>query len=238
MLAALKSIGVGVRDQGSEIHIEPRPLRGGTINCGLAGTVMRFVPPVAAIATGTVFFDGDPQARTPMSTMLDALRDLGIQVQGDALPFIIDGVGTPTGGTVDIDASGSSQFVSGLLLAGARFSNGITVRHTGGKLPSMPHIEMTIAMLAEAGLALDVVLEITADAEVVVERLLKRATEQNRADDTESVIRRRLEVYAEQTEPLASLYEARGLLVRVDGIGDVDEVTERMMAALAARTTT
>ena len=91
------------------------------------------------------------------------------------------------------------------------------------------------AMLAEAGLALDVVLEITADAEVVVERLLKRATEQNRADDT---IRRRLEVYAEQTEPLASLYEARGLLVRVDGIGDVDEVTERMMAALAARTTT
>ena len=72
-----------------------------------------------------------------MSTMLDALRDLGIQVQGDALPFIIDGVGTPTGGTVDIDASGSSQFVSGLLLAGARFSNGITVRHTGGKLPSM-----------------------------------------------------------------------------------------------------
>ena len=94
------------------------------------------------------------------------------------------------------------------------------------------------AMLAEAGLALDVVLEITADAEVVVERLLKRATEQNRADDTESVIRRRLEVYAEQTEPLASLYEARGLLVRVDGIGDVDEVTERMMAALAARTTT
>jgi len=81
MLAALKSIGVGVRDQGSEIHIEPRPLRGGTINCGLAGTVMRFVPPVAAIATGTVFFDGDPQARTrPMSTMLDALRELGIQV--------------------------------------------------------------------------------------------------------------------------------------------------------------
>ena len=94
------------------------------------------------------------------------------------------------------------------------------------------------AMLAEAGLALDVVLEITADSEVVVERLLKRATEQNRADDTESVIRRRLEVYAEQTEPLASLFEARGLLVRVDGIGDVDEVTERMMAALAARTTT
>ena len=91
------------------------------------------------------------------------------------------------------------------------------------------------AMLAESGLALDVVLEITAEAEVVVQRLLKRATEQNRADDTEPVIRRRLEVYAEQTEPLAALYESKGLLVRVDGIGDIDEVTERIMIALASR---
>lgn len=90
------------------------------------------------------------------------------------------------------------------------------------------------AMLAEAGLALDVVLEITADNEVVVERLLKRASEQNRADDTEPVIRRRLEVYAEQTAPLAALYEAKGLLVRVDGIGEVDEVTERIMTGLEA----
>ncbi|WP_216666273.1 adenylate kinase [Actinomyces faecalis] len=91
------------------------------------------------------------------------------------------------------------------------------------------------AMLAEAGLALDVVLEITADAEVVVQRLLKRATEQNRADDTEPVIRRRLEVYAEQTEPLAALYDSKGLLVRVDGIGEIDEVTERIMSALASK---
>ena len=89
------------------------------------------------------------------------------------------------------------------------------------------------AMLAESGLALDVVLEITAEAEVVVQRLLKRATEQNRADDTEPVIRRRLEDYAEQTEPLAALYESK--LVRVDGIGDIDEVTERIMSALASR---
>lgn len=88
-------------------------------------------------------------------------------------------------------------------------------------------------MLAAAGLKLDVVLEITADAEVVVQRLLKRATEQNRADDTEPVIRRRLQVYAEQTEPLAALYQNKGLLVRVDGIGEIDEVTERIMAALA-----
>lgn len=90
------------------------------------------------------------------------------------------------------------------------------------------------AMLAEAGLGLDVVLEITADNEAVVERLLKRASEQNRADDTEPVIRRRLEVYAEQTAPLAALYEAEGLLVRVDGIGEVDEVTDRIMTALGA----
>ncbi|WP_228524503.1 adenylate kinase [Actinomyces haliotis] len=90
------------------------------------------------------------------------------------------------------------------------------------------------AMLAEVGLALDVVLEITADNEVVVDRLLKRASEQNRADDTEPVIRRRLEVYAEQTAPLAALYEAKGLLVRVDGIGEVDEVTERIMTGLEA----
>jgi len=91
------------------------------------------------------------------------------------------------------------------------------------------------AMLARADLALDVVLEITADAEVVVKRLLGRAAEQGRADDTEPVIRRRLEVYAEQTEPLASLYEQRGLLVRVDGVGALDEVTDRIMAALATR---
>ena len=89
------------------------------------------------------------------------------------------------------------------------------------------------AMLEQAGLSLDVVLEITADADVVVARLLKRATEQNRADDTEDVIRRRLEVYAEQTEPLAALYADKGLLVSVDGIGELDEVTDRIMTALA-----
>lgn len=89
-------------------------------------------------------------------------------------------------------------------------------------------------MLADTGLRLDVVLEITADAEEVVARLLKRATEQNRADDTEPVIRHRLEVYAEQTEPLAALYREAGLLVQVDGMGDIDEVTERIMAALAS----
>ena len=91
------------------------------------------------------------------------------------------------------------------------------------------------AILAASGLALDIVLEITADSEAVVARLLTRASEQNRADDTESVIRHRLEVYAEQTAPLAALYRDRGLLVQVDGIGAVDEVTERIMTALVPR---
>lgn len=91
------------------------------------------------------------------------------------------------------------------------------------------------SMLAAAGLSLDVVLEITADAEVVVQRLLGRAAEQGRTDDTEPVIRRRLEVYAEQTAPLAALYEQRGLLVRADGVGALDEVTDRIMNALATR---
>lgn len=90
-------------------------------------------------------------------------------------------------------------------------------------------------MLSERGEALDVVVEITADADVVVERLLGRAAEQGRADDTEPVIRRRLEVYAEATAPLAAIYEGRGLLLRVDGMGGIDEVTDRIMAALAAR---
>ena len=90
-------------------------------------------------------------------------------------------------------------------------------------------------MLSERGEALDVVVEITADADAVVERLLGRAAEQGRADDTEPVIRRRLEVYAEATAPLAAIYEGRGLLLRVDGMGGVDEVTDRIMTALAAR---
>ena len=90
-------------------------------------------------------------------------------------------------------------------------------------------------MLAESGAALDLVLEITADAQAVVERLLKRASEQGRADDTAPIIRHRLEVYAEQTQPLAEIYRAKGLLVRVDGMGSVDEVFDRIRRALSAR---
>ena len=91
------------------------------------------------------------------------------------------------------------------------------------------------SMLKASGLALDVVVEITADAEAVIARLLKRAGEQGRADDTEPVIRRRLEVYAESTAPLADLYAERDLLVQVDGMGEIDVVTGRIMEALASR---
>lgn len=163
MMNALQQLGaIIVREESSHgsatttIRVEPADLRGGTVDCGLAGTVMRFVPPVAALATGTVFFDGDPGARVrPMSTLISALRSMGVQVDGDALPFTITGTGTLRGGVVEIDASASSQFVSGLLLVGARCTEGLTVRHVGGKLPSMPHVEMTVDMLRQAGVTVD-----------------------------------------------------------------------------------
>ena len=89
------------------------------------------------------------------------------------------------------------------------------------------------AMLRADGKALEVVIELTVDVDEVVDRLVKRAADQGRADDTEEVIRRRLEVYAEQTAPLLALYESRGLLRRVDGMGQVDEVTARVLGVLA-----
>ena len=152
MEAALQAMGTGIRRDGATIHVTPGPLRSAEVDCGLAGTVMRFVPPVAAFAEGTVLFDGDAHARTrPMSTILEALRALGVNVTGESLPFTVHGTGGAVGGPVDIDASGSSQFVSGLLLSAPRFDRGVHIRHTGDTLPSMPHIDMTVAMLADAG---------------------------------------------------------------------------------------
>lgn len=163
MMAALDELGADITrtepSHGSPtttVRVEPGELVGGTVACGLAGTVMRFVPPVAALAKGTVFFDGDPQARVrPMNTILDALRTLGVAITGDSLPFTVEGTGEVRGGLVEIDASVSSQFVSGLLLVGARFTEGLTVRHIGGRLPSMPHVEMTVDMLRQAGVRVD-----------------------------------------------------------------------------------
>jgi 3-phosphoshikimate 1-carboxyvinyltransferase len=118
---------------------------------------MRFVPPLAALATGTSTFDGDPAARVrPQATVLNALRDLGADVDGDSLPFSVDGTGSVRGGRVEMDASASSQFVSGLLLSAARFDEGLELVHVGGSaVPSGPHIEMTLAMLRESGVTVE-----------------------------------------------------------------------------------
>ncbi|HEY0449217.1 3-phosphoshikimate 1-carboxyvinyltransferase [Actinophytocola sp.] len=162
MIGALQALGVPVTANGDTdptgVRVEPHAglLGPATVDCGLAGTVMRFVPPAAALADGDIHFDGDPRARErPMGTVLDALRALGASVDGDALPFTVHGKGSLAGGSVTIDASASSQFVSGLLLAGARYDLGLAVHHDGKPVPSLPHIDMTVQMLREAGVVVD-----------------------------------------------------------------------------------
>jgi 3-phosphoshikimate 1-carboxyvinyltransferase len=158
MIDALRALGVPVDNDGDQVVVGAHHgLRGpAQVDCGLAGTVMRFVPPAAAITDGEVRFDGDARARErPMSTVLDALRALGASIDGDGLPFTVHGKGGLPGGTVTIDASASSQFVSGLLLAGARYDAGLTVRHDGKPVPSLPHIDMTVRMLRETGVTVD-----------------------------------------------------------------------------------
>ncbi|RLZ03428.1 3-phosphoshikimate 1-carboxyvinyltransferase, partial [Kocuria tytonicola] len=129
------------------------------IDCGLAGTVMRFVPPLAALCSGTADFDGDAAARVrPMGPVLEGLRQLGVQVVDEGrgtLPLSVVGGGSVAGGTVTIDASGSSQFVSALLLSAVRFEAPLVLRHddTAGGVPSLPHVEMTLAVLRDAGIA-------------------------------------------------------------------------------------
>ncbi len=157
MAAGLVALGISVDQQASAWTVTPAPLRGpATIDCGLAGTVMRFLPPLAAGAVGDVLMDGDTYARLrPMTTILSALRELGARIDGDALPLVLHGDGLLPGGTVRIDASASSQFVSGLLLSAAGYRDGLTLVHTGKPVPSMPHIEMTVEMLR----AVDVVVD-------------------------------------------------------------------------------
>lgn len=160
MAAALTSLGSTVDVSAADWTVTPGVgLRSASIDCGLAGTVMRFVPPLAALADGPVEFDGDPHARTrPMAGVLEALRDLGVVVDDEGrgtLPFTVRGTGATSGGVVEIDASASSQFISALLLAGARYDQGVTVRHRGAPVPSLPHIEMTVACLRERGVEVD-----------------------------------------------------------------------------------
>ncbi|HEY5882458.1 MAG TPA: 3-phosphoshikimate 1-carboxyvinyltransferase [Nakamurella sp.] len=157
MAAALVALGVGIEADGDDWLVTPAPLAGPAhVDCGLAGTVMRFLPPLAATATGPVTFDGDEAARRrPMSTVLDALRALGVRIEGDRLPFTVHAGGRVPGGRVRIDASASSQFVSGLLLSAPSFTDGVEVLHTGPAVPSMPHIEMTVQALRGVGVTVD-----------------------------------------------------------------------------------
>lgn len=160
MADALRSLGATVDASGEDWTVTPSALvTAGSVECGLAGNVMRFLPPVAALAVGATRFDGDAAARRrPMAPMLGALRTLGVDIDdgtGGTLPFTVHGTGRVRGGAVTLDASASSQFVSGLLLSGARFEEGITVRHTGETLPSLPHIEMTVETLRDAGVVVD-----------------------------------------------------------------------------------
>jgi 3-phosphoshikimate 1-carboxyvinyltransferase len=156
MAEALRMVGIQIEDAGDDWRVTPGPMHGGVIDTGLAGTVMRFVPPLAALARGAVTLDGDERARErPMWTLIDALRQAGVIIEdaGRArLPFTVRGTGSVPGGTVEIDASISSQFVSGLLLTGARYEKGIEVVHSAGNAAvSQPHIEMTIDALRRAG---------------------------------------------------------------------------------------
>lgn len=152
MIDALRAMGARIEGDGETLEVTPPgEFTSAMVDCGLAGTVMRFLPPVAALANGDVAFDGDEQARVrPLGTILNALRALGLDIDGDTLPFVVHGTGALRGGPVTIDASASSQFVSGLLLSAARFEQGVIVHHSGSALPSMPHIEMTVQMLREA----------------------------------------------------------------------------------------
>ena len=158
MIGALGALGLRVEGTGSDLTIGGRiaPGPGARVDCGLAGTVLRFVPPLAALADAVVEFDGDAQARArPIAPLLDALRGLGVRIEGTGLPFRVHGGGSVAGGTVAIDASASSQFVSGLLLCAASFTDGLAVQHTGPALPSAPHIAMTVTMLRQAGVDVD-----------------------------------------------------------------------------------
>lgn len=173
MVDALESLGARVEEVdgdgtfGPDLLVTPIPAGASgdaSVDCGLAGTVMRFVPPLAALRSGRTSFDGDPHARRrPMGAVIRALRGLGVEVQDDndgsgqggALPFTVAGSGVVRGGRLVIDASASSQFVSALLLVGARFVDGLHLEHVGKPVPSLDHIAMTVRVLRDVGVEVD-----------------------------------------------------------------------------------
>jgi 3-phosphoshikimate 1-carboxyvinyltransferase len=177
MIEALRQLGATITEvpgdgaYGPDLEITPiapdAAAADTAIDCGLAGTVMRFVPPVAALHPGRSAFDGDPHARKrPMGPIIEALTGLGVAVSApdggpaSSLPFSVEGTGEVRGGHLVIDASASSQFVSALLLAGARFTEGLHLEHrssadAGEPVPSLDHINMTVAVLRGVGVAVD-----------------------------------------------------------------------------------
>ena len=165
MAQGLRALGVRIEERrdsnGDEIWtVIPAQLFGpASIDVGNAGTVMRFLPPLAALARGLINFDGDPRSHErPLGPVISALEELGVTIDHKnrfTLPLTINGSGSIKGGVIEIDASSSSQFISALLLVGPAMKDGITVKHVGGSLPSQPHIDMTIAMLRQFGAIVD-----------------------------------------------------------------------------------
>lgn len=173
MCDALRAFGATITQDGTDWHVTPPALLtpAGQIDCGLAGTLMRFLPPVAALADGSTRFDGDEAARIrPMAGLLAGLTAAGAQITAETgtadavgtrtagpeyLPVTVTGAGCLTGGDVTIDASASSQYVSGLLLAAPCCTDGIDLRHTGEPIPSRPNIDMTVQMLRDRGVEVD-----------------------------------------------------------------------------------
>jgi len=162
-IAALRALGNSLDEDGTDVAVAGGSVAAGasvSVDVGNSGTTMRFLPALAALSPASVTFDGDPRARErPMGALLSALRDLGVSIDDGgrgALPFTIHGSGAVRGGPVTLDASASSQLVSGLLLAAARFDLGVEVHHQGPPVPSLPHIEMTVRMIRDAGAEVEV----------------------------------------------------------------------------------
>ena len=157
MIAGLKALGTQIKELANgDLEITPKPFIGNaSIDVGNAGTVMRFLPPVAALANGEIKFDGDPRSHErPLGPVIAALENLGVAIEHEnrySLPLVIKASGKLRGGEIDIDASTSSQFISALLLVAPATQLGITVRHIGTQLPSQPHIDMTVSMLQQFG---------------------------------------------------------------------------------------
>jgi 3-phosphoshikimate 1-carboxyvinyltransferase len=155
MASALRSLGVTVEEQNGDWVVTPGELTGpATVDVGNAGTVMRFLPPLATVVAGDVHFNGDRRSHErPLAPVIESLRTLGADISSASggLPMTVHGRGWLMGGTVVLDASQSSQFISALLLAAPRFADGVNVCHRGERVPSSLHIAMTVEMLRRAG---------------------------------------------------------------------------------------